>query len=185
MFDLTKFERVRVWGRTKSKEKRVRVKRRFLLMEYHPTEVHTIPSASFDTQYGDPVPDGKMEKWAEQYCGTLSVLRIYHYPGDNIENPTFEHLVGRQSLLTERTMMATIMFDGHAAITMPLESLVVEFDESVVEPTAEVEFTFKHEQFVFPGPWELKAQLTFKNKAQMDELTYVLTLAPSEEELAA
>lgn len=167
------FTRQWIEGMSAEELKNEIVQKRFLGIPFKSTMRTRIPSRAFDSRNGDEVPE-KVQGCTARYEGTFPLLKLYLYPGEDFEVPTFDHLVGRRSLHSERTLMATLMLKGTAMWSTRANCISTNFDETAAESTARIAFTERRGPWVYPGPVDVTINLVFPNKAVMKELTVEL-----------
>jgi hypothetical protein len=170
-------EQIWIYGETAATTTTRTVFRSFLKLKWKKQVKDVIPARAFDSRQGDTVPE-KVKKAKAKWRAAGNMLNLYIYPGEKVENPTFDDIIknlqGRDTLTKHQTLLCTISAVNGCMITVPNESVRITFDSSTDSPHVTYEYIMLHELFVFPGPWEETVTLCFRDQAQMESVQYVL-----------
>lgn len=152
-----------------SKTVRKKIRKRFLGIRYWGWHEKRFPKRTFDTRQGDTIP-AKVTSYERQLSLQIGVRRMYIYPGEELEMPDFDHLVGRRELNVRETLMCMFeLFDG-THHEMALEHVKILHDENQHEPTVHLVYLQKVGFLVFDGYRPQSATVTFRDDTQRREL---------------
>lgn len=141
-------------------------------------KITNIDGYSFDTRNGDEAPE-RAAKALSFWSGKLPVAKLIMYPGKFLEVPDlFVHLRGERQL-EESTLMCQIICIDSNGFELPTRNLQVHFDQDCKQPEVEITYYKKHEPFIWPGPYNLTAKVTFSSQIEFDDHT--LTVVSKEE----
>lgn len=164
-----------VTAKVDSRTKTRRIRKRCLGIPYIGTHTKVFPVREYDSRNGDIIPE-KVNSYARQLSCDPKLIRIYIYPGAELETPKFHHIksaaFGRPPVFNDRpSLMVTLMVEGGHMITLPAERFVVNFDETVTNPKVHITCFQEGGFLVYDGLKDYSASAIFNNDEQRQKYT--------------
>ena len=148
---------------------RKKIRKCFCGIRYWGWHEKKFPKRVFDTRAGDVIP-AKFQELKRQMTVDVGLEKVYFYPGEEEEIPTFEHVARQRSLTSRKTLMAMLELNDGVFYEIAVDRLRVSYDASLKTPFVHLVVFQEFGFMTYSGHQPVLSTITFRDKAQQQDM---------------